>query len=587
MPASDAQLFLPFASVLKSTVKTPEGERPARIVTGVMTDETLDLDGQVIDYEWASKAAQSWFSSFANIREQHDPGRAVGKGQRLDLEPDRKAIVLTAKIIDPDAILKVDEGVLSGYSVGIKSARVIKDPSAPNGRIVGGSFIETSIVDHPCNTSCKFAVEKVAGGELPADELTAKDYLPTPTLEGDEAQHNAPLQAALDAIRTLIAQEAGEGGDEWDCIAQLAAIASALRSWANDEMYESTGAELAVSVQMAAALPDRAQRATSIRNIAKALSAAKETSRLMSEEIQPAAAADADPAAADVEEKAAAAEPAPEPTPAPAPAAEVSAEEAAKAADPELRKASLQLGSLIDWALAQGLPSRVVSGLVAFAHAQATAGTVSGNGPEAPGLADPSSGGHPAAPVNPESIPPVPTQVGASVQGADFVPRSVSADEVREIVADVVEKILTSETVLTKLAAAGEAKVAAAEATDVAKATATDLTSKVAEVEGDLEELRKSLSAEIERIKALPQAPQAATGALPPGVHPVEKSYAANPAPAAGGAGEGSMAPELVELMKKAQAGDWKAALEFQRKFAEAGPKASEEVLKATYQAAA
>src|SRR6202011_2685795 len=99
------------------------------------------------------------------------------------------------------------------------------------------------------------------------------DWNQTPVLSGDEAAHNGALARAQQAIRDLMTQELAEGGDEWDCVAQLAYLGSCLRDWAFGEQAESYSddgsGELAVSVLMAAQLEDRAERATSIRHIAK------------------------------------------------------------------------------------------------------------------------------------------------------------------------------------------------------------------------------------------------------------------------------------------------------------------------------
>lgn len=170
-----SRVFVPFGDVIKTTVKTEDGlERPARIVKGPATDETLDLDKQIVDYAWAKAAFGDWFSKWANVREQHS-SKAVGKGKEIEFDDSAKSVVLAAKIVDPDAIVKIDEGVLQGFSVGIKGARVVKDAGAPNGRIVGGQIVETSVVDHPANESCKFVVAKAAKTGL--EKSTAVEFL--------------------------------------------------------------------------------------------------------------------------------------------------------------------------------------------------------------------------------------------------------------------------------------------------------------------------------------------------------------------------------------------------------------------------
>lgn len=335
---SDTTVFVPIT-------KSIENIDGSRTVFGVMSDETLDLDQQIIDYGWLKSAAPDWFGKWANIREQHAP-IAIGKGQTLDLNDQDHAAILASKIVDEQAVRKVDEGILSGYSVGIKDARVVHDTAAPNGRIVGGKLVEVSLVDHPANESCKVSVVKAAkSGELEVangiakvaqgdvDKLadpdsrkaplstSAQNDLPDsdfayiepggkvvdgkteprskrhfpvndaahvrnalarlsqspfgskakakvmaaakkfgidasdgdgkaatpdvtkdmqiPTLTGEEEQHNGPLAAALDAIKTLITQEMGEDDGEFDCVQFLGSIGKALICWANTEEQDT------------------------------------------------------------------------------------------------------------------------------------------------------------------------------------------------------------------------------------------------------------------------------------------------------------------------------------------------------------
>jgi hypothetical protein len=406
-------------------------------------------------------------------------------------------------------------------------------------------------------------------------------------LGGDESAHNEPLGRAFQAIKDLMRQELDEDEDEWYCLSQLAQIADCLRQWAYGEALEaasddqggSTDAplsdDLGMSILMAAGLTDRAERATSIRNIAKALSAAKETTPPMPEETRP----DAEKAAVE----AADAEPTEDKAAEPEATAEEPAEPAEdKSAEPDVEKdvmpgqpaTGVSIGAVIDWGLANGMPKDLMGGLLALAGVDSGSAPTSGAQPE--GTAGSFITDGVTATINPP-------QIAGN--------KSVDLDEVRDLVADSIKQIITSDTFLAQLAAAGEAKAAAAEATDVAKAASADLTTKVAAVEGEVaetktavDELRKSLTAEIDRIKALPQAPKAVTGALPQGVHVVEKAFDANPA----AAGETSPEmPQLAELIRRATAGDHKAALDVQKAFAAAGgQKVSEDVLRATYAAA-
>lgn len=139
-------------------------------VYGMATDPTVDLDGQSCDPEWLKSAMPDWFSSAANIREQH--GRvAAGVGKELT-HADGDKWMLKSTIVDPATVLKVKHGVLKGYSVGIREGKVLrgKGAGAPNGTIVGGKIVEVSLVDRPCNPLATINIAKAAPG---SDELEA------------------------------------------------------------------------------------------------------------------------------------------------------------------------------------------------------------------------------------------------------------------------------------------------------------------------------------------------------------------------------------------------------------------------------
>jgi hypothetical protein len=127
------------------------------------TGPDLDLDGQEVDMGWAMPAMQEWFKTGGNIREQHDPKRAVGKA--LTLEEKEDGSYIAGKIVDRDAGPKLEHGIFNGLSVGIKGATVIKSKSAPNGRIVGGKIVEVSLVDRPANPTAKLVLAKAAGAD--------------------------------------------------------------------------------------------------------------------------------------------------------------------------------------------------------------------------------------------------------------------------------------------------------------------------------------------------------------------------------------------------------------------------------------
>jgi hypothetical protein len=66
----------------------------------------------------------------------------------------------------------VEHGVLQGFSIGIKGARVVKSEVAPNGAIIDGQIIEVSLVDRPANPECLLQIAKSdeAGIVAPVEE---------------------------------------------------------------------------------------------------------------------------------------------------------------------------------------------------------------------------------------------------------------------------------------------------------------------------------------------------------------------------------------------------------------------------------
>lgn len=150
---TDTSIYVPF---------TGKADDAQRIVEGYVSSPMVDCDQQIVDQTWLKGELPPWLASYGNIREQHNPARAVGKAQAVDLDAE-PGPYLRAKIVDDDAWRKVKEGVYNGFSIGVKSPRILRDGTAPNGRIVGGKLIEVSVVDRPANDAAKFVLVKAAG----------------------------------------------------------------------------------------------------------------------------------------------------------------------------------------------------------------------------------------------------------------------------------------------------------------------------------------------------------------------------------------------------------------------------------------
>lgn len=143
-------------------VKTDTTEDGDLLVYGKATGPDLDLDEQGCDPKWLKNAMPGW-AQWANIREQHS---AIAAGVGIETVQDGDDWYVKSLVVDEGSKEKVKKGVLKGYSIGIKNARVVKDAAFPGGRIVGGEIVEISLVDRPCNPTATMAIAKTADGAL-------------------------------------------------------------------------------------------------------------------------------------------------------------------------------------------------------------------------------------------------------------------------------------------------------------------------------------------------------------------------------------------------------------------------------------
>jgi Zn finger protein HypA/HybF involved in hydrogenase expression len=159
-------------SVFARIIKQEKQKDGTLLVTGIATDDTLDVDQQICDPEWLARAMPEWFK-FGNIREQHSN---IAAGVATKYEQDGAQHIVTARVVDPSSVMKVEAGVLKGFSIGIRDPRVSKDKAAPGGRIVDGEIVEVSLVDRPANPSCLLELAKSVGGIMQQTEtLIEKD----------------------------------------------------------------------------------------------------------------------------------------------------------------------------------------------------------------------------------------------------------------------------------------------------------------------------------------------------------------------------------------------------------------------------
>jgi hypothetical protein len=134
------------------------------VVHGKASDGNLDSDNQIVDPAWMAKAAADWLATGGNVRVQHNPQRdPAGVGVKAETDRDG-ATWVTAKVFEPVAQKLVSKGALRAYSVGIARPSIVRDASAPGGRIVGGELVEISLVDRPANKRCGIQLVKSVDG---------------------------------------------------------------------------------------------------------------------------------------------------------------------------------------------------------------------------------------------------------------------------------------------------------------------------------------------------------------------------------------------------------------------------------------
>ena len=281
-------MAMDYTNSYATIVKYDVNDDGTLMVYGKATDDTLDLDSQICDPSWLDTAMPAWFKSGGNIREMHGPS-AAGVAKEYEAKSDGHYIGV--HVVDPIAVKKVEARVYQGFSIGIKSPRVVRDSKAANGRIIDGQIIEVSLVDRPANPSAKLILAKAVEGEsslvqveelheykapLPSDvvknisktvkekkmetikQITelAKSLTPD-SVKFDKALFEQARKALADLI-AVEAKEMTEGSDERMSLAHLLEAVNHLQAW-----YEGEEAEGEVEGEMTelSATPEVAKEA--------------------------------------------------------------------------------------------------------------------------------------------------------------------------------------------------------------------------------------------------------------------------------------------------------------------------------------
>lgn len=169
---SDLNLNIPISKI----------DEEQRIIGGWATVEELDKQGEITDYQASKKAFSNWEG---NIREMHDPLRAIGKKVSVAFDDDNKAVFVSAKISESadgqNAWTKIKEGILTGFSIGGRVLKMgkdtVKDASGERtvNRIMDYELSELSVVDNPAVPSAMLTVVKSMGGDLYEAEVLERN----------------------------------------------------------------------------------------------------------------------------------------------------------------------------------------------------------------------------------------------------------------------------------------------------------------------------------------------------------------------------------------------------------------------------
>ena len=198
-----------FATSYAAIIKQEKQDDGTLLVYGKATDDALDIDNQICDAGWLEKAMPEWFKSGGNIREQHS-NIAAGVAKELDSKADGHYI--SALVVDPTSIKKVEAGVLKGFSIGIRAPRIVRDTKAANGRIIDGTIVEVSLVDRPANPNAKLMLAKSNGIEVVQVEEMIEEVIEAP-VEAVLEEVTSP-EVVAEAVEEVVAEIVEEVTEE-------------------------------------------------------------------------------------------------------------------------------------------------------------------------------------------------------------------------------------------------------------------------------------------------------------------------------------------------------------------------------------
>lgn len=152
----------------KQMSKQPDG---SLLIRGFFTSDNRDEAGDIIT-RGATERAIPKYREWGNIRLMHLP-RPVAKMVRIGSEDGLAWNEIEIKVIDPEAVFMVENGLLTALSVGIMIRFDDIDFLEDGGWVINDyQFAEISLVDHPANYDARLK-------QLPVDQglrMLARQY---------------------------------------------------------------------------------------------------------------------------------------------------------------------------------------------------------------------------------------------------------------------------------------------------------------------------------------------------------------------------------------------------------------------------
>lgn len=191
-------------SPFKIDIPLTKIDHARRMVIGVAALEQPDLAKEIMDYDSAKGAFESWSKGFedatnglskGNLRVMHTK-TVAGRLDQIAFNDDAKRIEVCAKVTDENEWQKVLDGNYTGFSVGGGYAKKWKDGDLTR---YTPRVAELSLVDSPCMPGARFAELLKADGLVEQVELHGRLGSPSESFGSLWKRRPAPVPTFADA----------------------------------------------------------------------------------------------------------------------------------------------------------------------------------------------------------------------------------------------------------------------------------------------------------------------------------------------------------------------------------------------------